>query len=178
MIKSNSITKFDNSLTEFLINALSDKYGDSKSYAYRYNNLKVFMDPRRVATPHFFVSVGISEACFAISDGKKLDGGLGVEDAYVRRWSDRANIKRELETHWKLLKDAITAEEDDDMSKKTFAISRLKKAEQANDTLQVDMTGTGVIRKEIKKSMKNIQKKDIQQKEDVQSQDTQAEKDL
>lgn len=53
--KAHSITKFDNSLTEFLINSLADKYGDAKSYAYRYNNLKVYMDPKAVAQPHFLL---------------------------------------------------------------------------------------------------------------------------
>ena len=73
MATANSISKFENSLREFLINVMSDKYGDAKSYAYRYNNLKVFMDPKRCSDPHFFVSIGISEANFSILDGKKLD---------------------------------------------------------------------------------------------------------
>lgn len=85
MATANSISKFENSLREFLINVMSDKYGDAKSYAYRYNNLKVFMDPKRCSDPHFFVSIGISEANFSILDGKKLDDGLGAEDGYVKR---------------------------------------------------------------------------------------------
>ena len=41
MATARSITKFENSLKEFLVNAMADKYGDAHSYAYRYNNLKV-----------------------------------------------------------------------------------------------------------------------------------------
>ncbi len=37
MATANSISKFENSLKEFLINVMSDKYGDAKSYSYRYN---------------------------------------------------------------------------------------------------------------------------------------------
>ncbi len=72
MAKTNSISKFSNSLVEFLINSLTDKHGNARAVAQKYNNLKVYMDPAKITTPHFFVSVGISEACFAIEDGKKI----------------------------------------------------------------------------------------------------------
>jgi len=144
MAKVNSITKFDNSLTEFLINIMADKYGDAKSYSYRYNNLKVYMEPKRQDMPHFYVSIGISEACFSIDDGKKLEGGLGNEDGYVKRWADRTNIHKELEAHWKMLKEALQAEQDDDVSKKSAASVRIRRAETADEDLSVDMTGTGI----------------------------------
>lgn len=144
MARTRSISKFDNSLIEFLIKAMSDKYGDAKSHAYRYNNLKVSMDPRAISDPHIFVSVGISEAVFSIIDGKKMEGGLGPEDGYVKRWIERNNINKELMSHWKLLKDAITAEEPEDLNKKASAVSRLRRAEAANVDLGVDMTGTGI----------------------------------
>ncbi len=144
MAKTKSISKFDNSLTEFLINVMTDKYGDAKSYAYKYNNLKVSMDPRAIADPHVIITVGISEAAFSIMDGKKLEGGLGPEDGYVKRWIERTNINKELMAHWKILKDAITAEESEDINKKASAVSRLRRAETANVELGVDMTGTGI----------------------------------
>lgn len=146
MAKANSISKFDNSLTEFLINIMADKYGDAKSYAYRYNNLKVYMEPKRQDMPHFYVCIGISEACFSITDGKKLEGGLGNEDGYVKRWADRTNIKKELEAHWKIIKEALAAEEDDDATKKTTTTMRLRNAETSDIDLNVDMTGTGIDR--------------------------------
>ncbi len=169
MAKANSISKFDNSLTEFLINAMADKYGDARSYAYKYNNLKVYMDPKKIAEPHFFVSIGISEACFSITDGKKLEGGLGSEDGYVKRWSDRTNIHKELESHWKILKEAIAAETEEDASKKSTATVRLRRAETANDQLNVDMTGTGIDktkRQELQRKRTRFEgfKKDLEQK--------------
>ena len=144
MATARSITKFENSLKEFLINAMADKYGDAHSYAYRYNNLKVYMDPKREDEPHFYVQIGISEACFAILNGKKLEGGLGAEDGYVKRWSDRSNINNELKNHWKVIKDAIAAEEEEDATKKSSAITALRRAETSQTELNVDMTGTGI----------------------------------
>ncbi len=147
-MKANSIAKFDNSLTDFLINALADKHTDAKSYAYKYNNLKVFMDPRKVDEPHFFVQIGISEACFSIKDGSKLEGGLGNEDGYVKRWADRYNIHKELEAHWKIIKEALKDEEEDDPTKRSTssAMDRLRRAEKSDEKIEVDMTSTGIDR--------------------------------
>jgi len=144
MAKQNSITKFDTSLTEFLINALADKYGDAKMYAYRYNNLKVYMNPAKISEPHFFVSIGISEACFSIENGKKIEGALGNEDSYIKRWSDRANIHSELLAHWKILKDAVAAEQEEDAGRRAAAAMRVIRAETENKELEADMTGTGI----------------------------------
>lgn len=145
MAKTNSISKFSNSLVEFLINSLTDKHGNARAVAQKYNNLKVYMDPAKITTPHFFVSVGISEACFAIEDGKKLDGSLGYEDGYVVRWAGRSNIHNELEAFWKALKDAISAmDKDEGDGKSTEALIQSKLAEAANDSMKVDMTGTGI----------------------------------
>lgn len=145
MAKTNSISKFSNSLVEFLINSLTDKHGNARAVAQKYNNLKVYMDPAKITTPHFFVSVGISEACFAIEDGKKLDGSLGYEDGYVVRWAGRSNIHNELEAFWKALKDAIAAmDKDEGDGKSTEALIQSKLAEAANDSMKVDMTGTGI----------------------------------
>lgn len=166
MATARSITKFENSLKEFLVNAMADKYGDAHSYAYRYNNLKVYMDPKREDEPHFFVQIGISEACFAILDGKKLEGGLGAEDGYVKRWSDRSNINNELKNHWKVIKEAIAAEEEEDATKKSSAITALRRAESSQTELNVDMTGTGIDktkREELERKKKRFAgfKKDI-----------------
>ena len=166
MATARSITKFENSLKEFLINAMADKYGDAHSYAYRYNNLKVYMDPKREDEPHFYVQIGISEACFAILDGKKLEGGLGAEDGYVKRWSDRSNINNELKNHWKVIKEAIAAEEEEDATKKSSSITALRRAESSQTDLNVDMTGTGIDktkREEVERKKKRFAgfKKDI-----------------
>ena len=166
MATARSITKFENSLKEFLINAMADKYGDAHSYAYRYNNLKVYMDPKREDEPHFYVQIGISEACFAILDGKKLEGGLGAEDGYVKRWSDRSNINNELKNHWKVIKEAIAAEEEEDATKKSSAITVLRRAEASQTELNVDMTGTG-IDKTKREELERKQKRFVGLKKDI-----------
>ena len=166
MATARSITKFENSLKEFLINAMADKYGDAHSYAYRYNNLKVYMDPKREDEPHFYVQIGISEACFAILDGKKLEGGLGAEDGYVKRWSDRSNINNELKNHWKVIKEAIAAEEEEDATKKSSAITALRRAEDSQTELNVDMTGTG-IDKTKREELERKQKRFVGLKKDI-----------
>ena len=146
MAGKNNITKFSNSLSEYLIDMMTDKHGDAKHFAYRYNNLKVFMDPSKVSDPHFFVSLGISEACFSIDDGKKLEGALGHEDGLVARWAGRTNIQSELKLHWKAVKDAIAAETETEETKKRQARFRLRRAETEDANLNVDMTGTGINR--------------------------------
>ena len=123
---------------------MADKYADAKHYAYRYNNLQVYMDPARITEPHFFVSIGISEASFAIEGGKKIDGGLGQEDGLVSRWATRTNIYNELKNYWRAMKDALAAEIEEDMAKKSSAEIRLKRIEQSSERLEVDMTGTGI----------------------------------
>ena len=157
MSKATAISKFTNSLIEYMLDALSDQYEGAQNLAYRFNNLKVYMDPMRVSQPHFFVSMGISEACFSIEDGRKLEGSLGHEDAYVQRWASRVNIQSELKIHWKALKDAIAAEHEEDAQKKERNRLRLRKLSNAADTANVDMTGTGIIRYKNKHHAKHHQ---------------------
>lgn len=143
MAKVNSIAKFNNSLTEFLVNTLTDRHGNSTYYAHKYHNLKVYMNPKEVQEPHFFVSLGISTACFSLLNGNKLSGALGEEDGYVKRWSERTNINKELKKHFQLLRDQIRAEDSNDVNKIALANALKRSADNTNQS-QVDMTGTGI----------------------------------
>ena len=100
---ADSIKVFENSLRDYLINAHSDSYNTAVKIQYRYNNLKVFMEPKREKTPHFKVSVGISEACFSIEPIERMSGSLVADDIYVIRWAARPNINGELKKHWTFL---------------------------------------------------------------------------
>ena len=97
--------------------------------------------------------IGISEAVFSIEDGKKIEGGLGNEETYVKRWAERVNINKELKNHWKLVKEAfITEMGEEDAQRRAMAVIRMRRA--SNEDLNVDMTGTGLNRgkrKEIEK---------------------------
>ena len=147
--KSTNISKFTNSLMEFLINAMADRHSEARHIAQRLNNLKVYMDPLKVTEPHFFVSIGISEACYSIETGKKIDGSLGPEDGYVSRWAGRSNIANELRAHWKKLLDAAHEEEEQEEAIKK-ALDMIPTRKDAgpeeideDDDLGVDMMGTG-----------------------------------
>lgn len=148
--KKNDISKFSNSLTDFLINAMSDKHLSERQIAQRLNNLKVFMDPLKLMDPHFFVSIGISEACYSIETGKKIDGSLGPEDSYVSRWASRTNINTALQTHWKSLMKDIELDAEEDATKRAIDAIKMMdddEEDENNDDLHVDMTGSGVGRK-------------------------------
>jgi hypothetical protein len=147
--KSTNISKFTNSLMEFLINAMADRHSEARHIAQRLNNLKVYMDPLKVTEPHFFVSIGISEACYSIETGKKMDGSLGPEDGYVSRWAGRSNIASELRAHWKKLLDAAHEEdEQEEAIKKALDMLPTRKDAgpeemEEDDDLGIDMMGTG-----------------------------------
>lgn len=98
-----SIKPFENSLRDYLVNAQADSYNGVQKIRYRYNNLKVIMDPKKLRTPHFTVSVGISEATFGIEPVDILSGSLSSDTRYVYMWASRANINGELKKHWAFL---------------------------------------------------------------------------
>ena len=131
-----SISKFENSLTDYLVNAQSSQFTDVMSFAYRYNNLKFFMAPSKVREPHFFVRLGISEACFSIQTGNKIDGSLGPEDRFVQKWCSRINIQRELDTYWK----ALTQE----IKNKELGLATRSSMPTDDGLGAVDMTSTGI----------------------------------
>ncbi len=134
MGEQESITKFENSLTDYLVSAQSSQFTDVMSFTYRYNNLKFFMAPSKVKEPHFYVRLGISEACFSITTGNKIDGSLGPEDRLVQKWANRINIQRELETYWQAL-----AQE---LKEKELGFTTLSKTDDGTEN--VDMTSTGL----------------------------------
>lgn len=131
-----SIPKFENSLTDYLVSSQSSQFTDVMSFAYRYNNLKFFMAPTKVREPHFFVRLGISEACFSITNGNKIDGSLGPEDRFVQKWCNRINIQRELDTYWK----ALTQE----LRNKELGLASRPSMPTDDGLGAVDMTSTGI----------------------------------
>lgn len=95
-----SIRVFENSLRDYLINVQTDSYNTSGKIEQRYNNLKVYMDPKKSSTPHFWVSVNISAVCYQIDPIEKMDGGMGSDERFVTMWAGRPNINGELKKHW------------------------------------------------------------------------------
>lgn len=91
----------EESLKEFLVAAQSDAYNAKSINFYRYNNLKIYMDLKKVKEPHFIVRVGISESIYNLDNCEKITGGLGSDERYVYRWFDKPSIKTELNEAWR-----------------------------------------------------------------------------
>ena len=147
-----SIKVFENSLRDYLINIQQDSYNGAGKIEYRYNNLKVYMEPKKNKTPHFCVSLGISEASYMIAPVQKMTGSLGGNDEkYVIMWASRPNINGELKKHWAYLIKASTIDVDDNnianekiivnkVSKKTKEVLEEESASFASEII----TGGGV----------------------------------
>ncbi len=95
-----SIRVFENSLRDYLINVQTDSYNTGGKIEQRYNNLKVYMEPKKNSTPHFWVSVNISAVCYKIDPLEKIDGSMGSDERFVTMWAGRPNINGELKKHW------------------------------------------------------------------------------
>ncbi len=141
--EQDSISRLEYSLAEFLIDYQASHFADIRTFAYKYNNLKIFMSPLQVSKPHFFVRFGISEACFSIETGNKLDGGLGPEDRMVQKWANRINVHRELETYWKELSHR---------SKIKLGDAGKKKSERDGDQNENSINISAIIRGQKKKT--------------------------
>lgn len=106
----------EESLKEFLTEQQKDSYNARSTNFYKYNNLKVYMEPGQSKTPHCIIRIGISEASYNLSNGEKLSGGLGSDERLIRRWLDKSVIKSDLSIAWgksqKIKK--VTMKEDDD----------------------------------------------------------------
>ena len=145
-----SIRVFENSLRDYLINVQQDAYNDAVKIEYRYSNLKFYMDPKKNQIPHFYVSLGISEACYMISPVQKISGSIGRnEEKYIIMWASRTNINGELRKHWAYLMKALALElEDADENEKQIIIINSEETQQIldEDAAQVAseiITGTG-----------------------------------
>lgn len=106
------------SLKSFLMEAQNDSYNSNSANLYKYNNLKIHMEPKRDRVPHFIIRIGISEAMYNIESGDKISGGLGGDERLIRRWIDKTFIKANLKSAWtksnKIKPVSMNNAEDDD----------------------------------------------------------------
>lgn len=100
---ADSLKAFENSLRDFLIDEMADATNTPQALAYQFNNLKVYIDPRKTPEAHFYVSVRLSEVCYDIENLKKINGSLGYIERYVVKWAEKPNINGELKKIWVLL---------------------------------------------------------------------------
>lgn len=150
-----SIKTFENSLRDYLVGVASDMHETREKNAYKYNNLKIYMDPKKVSKPHFFVSVNISSACYSLEPLEKLDGSIGSDEMYVLRWASRPNILGELKKHYAYISHSQSAVSELAAIAQATADQKVKSEEELQAELEgaSDMiTGGGVTNR---KSFKN-----------------------
>ena len=92
--------KVQESLKDYLIDSGTDKYTSKHATYQKYNNLKLYMEPRKHPDPHFIVRIGISEAMYDLESCKRLTGGLGSDEKMIRRWFERSFNRDELKRAW------------------------------------------------------------------------------
>jgi len=99
---------FNHSLEESLKNFLADEQDDNSDLTsrnfYKYNNLKLIMEPHKNETPHVTVRIGISEATYELGTRCKISGGLGSDEKIIRKWLEKSHIQDELLANWELVK--------------------------------------------------------------------------
>lgn len=138
-----SIRVFENSLRDYLINVQMDSYNTKGKVEQKYNNLKVYMDPKKISTPHFWVSANISAVCYQIDPLEKIDGSMGADERLIMMWGGRPNINGELKKHWVYLtksNEILTQQVQNE--KKTEENMEITKSEIKDAAESV--TGTGV----------------------------------
>jgi len=96
------------SLEESLKNFLADEQNDNSDALsrnfYKYNNLKVMMEPKKSQTPHIIIRIGISEVVYNLMDKNKISGGLGSDEKIIRKWIEKPYINTDLLATWEIVK--------------------------------------------------------------------------
>lgn len=91
----------EESLKNYLMEELTDRYKSYNANFHKYNNLKIYIDTKKYEKPHFIVRIGISEGVYDAQKGEKLSGSLGTEEKIVRRWIIRNMHKIDWGAVWK-----------------------------------------------------------------------------
>lgn len=91
----------EESLKTFLSEEHSDRYNSRSANLYKYNNLKIYMDPKKSSRPHLIIRIGISEAMYEIEGGDKISGSLGPEERTIKRWLERNLTRYDWLSSWK-----------------------------------------------------------------------------
>ena len=97
---SYTANRYENMIREYILDQQSDSYNSRNVNFQRYNNLKVYMEPSKIKEPHFWVRIGISEACFLILDGTLLSGSIGMDTKFIPKWLNMTGVRDELMQTW------------------------------------------------------------------------------
>ena len=105
-----TLNELANKLQAFIIEQQVDPHNLRQLSVHRYNNLKLKI--AQLSYPNIIVCIGISEATYNLEDGSKVDGGLGQDERYVRKWLGRNSILKELKELYYQLTDLVSLEEE------------------------------------------------------------------
>ena len=95
-----SFKEMEDSLKNFIIQEQADAHNARNTNYGKYNNIKLWMDPTRNATPHIYIRISISEASYSLGDFTKINGGLGYEERFIIKWFGRYGVKEKLADLW------------------------------------------------------------------------------
>lgn len=82
-------------LQESIIQQQGDAHNASNLNVHKYNNMKLQMKSE-ITYPHVVISIGISEAVYNIKDCTKVEGGLGSDEKYIRKWLGKSSVLESL----------------------------------------------------------------------------------
>lgn len=81
-------------LQEYIVDQLNNSFGATRTNIQRYNNLKLKMEVRDY--PHIIITIGISKVTYNLDNGNRVEGGLGIDEKYVKRWMSSNTVMTEL----------------------------------------------------------------------------------
>ena len=142
-----SIRTFENSLRDYLIGVGSDTYDDSEKRLYKYNNLKVYMDPTKIDVPHFYVSNNLSMVLLELDPLKIMNGSMGSDDILIMRWASRPNILGELKKYYAYISHSLNKTSEEVAVGGFIVNERLKTKEELEEEVleTIDyITGSGI----------------------------------
>lgn len=143
-----SIKVFENSLRDYLVDVQSDAYNTTNKTRHKYNNLKVYMDPKKNGIPHFWVSVNISSACYTLEPLVKVAGSMGEDERFILLWASRPNIYGELKRHWAYINKSAELLNEQVQDEKTVE-QNMEISKEAIKEAAESITGTGLKRKDV-----------------------------
>lgn len=112
---SEEFHSIEESLKEFLAESQNDRNSNIAYSFHKYHNLRIYMDPKKSAIPHFIVRIGISEAMYDLVKGEKISGGLGADEKIVRKWVMRNLERFDFHSVWKKAKKPKVVSSRDDL---------------------------------------------------------------
>jgi len=95
-----SLRILENNLKKFLAEAFGSSGSAHHNVRFRYNNLKLFVEPEIGAQPHFCINIGSTDACFSLETMTKIRGHIGADERFIIRWASRPGIKKMLGELW------------------------------------------------------------------------------